>query len=86
MTKNNENKNYISNKIIIILDDVNDDIISDLKNEEEHKTDDLSNINENAIEIDEEKESINNNIINNDLENCFNFYGGEKLIRPILIW
>ena len=86
LTKNNENKNYTSNKIIINLDDVNDNIISDLKNEEEHKTDELININENTIEIDEEKESINNNIINNDLGNCCNFYGGEKLIKPILIW
>ena len=68
------------------MDDAFDVINSDSKSEEEHKIDELININGYIIERDVEKESINNNNINNDLRSNCNIFSGEKLIKPILIW
>ena len=86
MAKNNENKNNATNKIVIELDGVYDVLNDYLNSEEEYKTEEISNIDENIIERNDEKEKQNNNNINNDLRNKCNFYGGEKLIKPILIW
>ena len=88
LAKNNENKNNATNKIVIDLDGVYDVLNDDLNSEEEYKTEEIRNIDENIIERNDEKEKQNNNNINinNDLRNNCNFYGGEKLIKPILIW
>ena len=82
----NKNRNYTSNKIIITFDNRYDAINDDLKSEEDYKIEELSNRDENNNEIYEEKKNLNNRNINNDLRNNSNFYGGEKLIKPILIW
>ena len=77
-----EKKNISSNKIIINLEDMN---ISEIKAEEENKTDEIINASKITIIIDKEKE---NTIMNNNLEdnNKCNIFGEEKLIKPILIW
>ena len=84
LVKNNEIKNSTTNKIIINLDCICDVLNDDLNSEEEHKTEELINIDETFIERNKEKEKENDN--NNDLINKYNFFGGEKLIKPILIW
>ena len=86
MAKNNENKNNATNKRVIDLDGVYNDLNDDLNSEEEYKTEEISNKDENIIERNNEKQKQNNNNINNDLRNKCNFYGGEKLIKPVLIW
>ena len=59
--------------------------ISEIKAEEENKTDEIINVNDITIRIDKEKEKT---IMNNNLEdnNKFNIFEKDKLIKPILIW
>ena len=79
----NEVTNISSNKIIINLEDL---YINEKKAEEDNKDDEIStSVNEITIKIDEEKE---NKIIDDNFENMnkSNIYGGEKLIKPILVW
>ena len=80
-TIENKNRNISSNKIIINLEELN---FNEIKDEEENKTIEISN--EITIQIDKEKET--NTIIDKNLEdiNKYNIYGGEKLIKPILVW
>ena len=79
----NGNTKISSNKIIINLEDI---YINEKKPEDDNKTDEIStSANEITIKIDEEKE---NKIIDDNFENMnkCNIYGGEKLIKPILVW
>ena len=80
-TFENKNKNISSNKIIINLEELN---INEMKDEKENNTIDIDK--EITIQINIEKET--NKIIDKNFEdkNKYNIYGGEKLIKPILVW
>ena len=80
-TIENKNRNVSSNKIIINLEELN---INELRDEEENNSIEIGN--EIIIQIDKEKET--NKIIDKNFEdiNKYNIYGGEKLIKPILVW